>query len=796
VTPDESQTPVKLTVHYVDENGNQLSADKEVTGTQGTDFTESAVAVSGYTPTQREISGTYQGNVMDLTFTYTKDGVTPDESQTPVKLTVHYVDENGNQLSADKEATGIQGDSFTEAAVAISGYTPTQREVSGTYKGNVMDLTFTYTKDGVTPDESQTPVKLTVHYVDENGNQLSADKEVTGTQGTDFTENAVAVSGYTPTQREVSGTYQGNVMNLTFVYTKDGVTPDESQTPVKLTVHYVDENGNQLSADKEATGIQGDSFTEAAVAISGYTPTQREVSGTYQGNVMNLTFTYTKDGVTPDESQTPVKLTVHYVDENGNQLSADKEVTGVQGTDFTENAVAVSGYTPTQREISGTYQGNVMNLTFTYTKDGVTPDEGQTPVKLTVHYVDENGNQLSMDKEVTGTQGTDFTESAVAVSGYTPTQREISGTYQGNVMNLTFVYTKDGVTPDESQTLVKLTIHYVDENGNQLSADKEVTGTQGNNFEEAAAIIPGYTPTEREISGTYQGNAMNLTFTYTKDGVTPDESQTPVKLTVHYVDENGNQLSADKEVNGTQGTDFTENAVAVSGYTPTQREISGTYKGNVMNLTFVYTKDGVTPDESQTPVKLTVHYVDENGNQLSADKEVTGTQGTDFTENAVAVSGYTPTQREISGTYQGNVMTLTFVYTLNDSDNNGQPTLPDDGNNKPGTDGSTPVTPETTDPTLKPSGENTVATGDHTGNVKNDHPTGTSRDTTPIELDQATGITQVSDHTQATSSKDQQESDQKLPQTDQRQETMLTVIGLALMSMLGLLGIGKKSRRN
>jgi LPXTG-motif cell wall-anchored protein len=57
-------------------------------------------------------------------------------------------------------------------------------------------------------------------------------------------------------------------------------------------------------------------------------------------------------------------------------------------------------------------------------------------------------------------------------------------------------------------------------------------------------------------------------------------------------------------------------------------------------------------------------------------------------------------------------------------------------------------------------------------------------------------VTQVSDHTQATSSKAQQESDQKLPQTDQQQETMLTVIGLALMSMLGLLGIGKKSRRN
>ena len=796
VVPDESQTPVKLTVHYVDENGNQLSADKEVTGTQGTDFTESAVAVSGYTPTEREISGTYQGNVMDLTFTYTKDGVTPDESQTPVKLTVHYVDENGNQLSADKEVTGTQGTDFTESAVAVAGYTPTQREVSGTYKGNVMDLTFTYTKDGVTPDESQTPVKLTVHYVDENGNQLSADKETTGIQGDNFEEAAAIIPGYTPTEREISGTYQGNVMDLTFTYTKDGVTPDESQTPVKLTVHYVDEDGNQLSADKEVTGTQGTDFTESAAVIDGYTSTQREISGTYQGNVMNLTFVYTKDGVTPDESQTPVKLTIHYVDENGNQLSADKEVTGTQGTGFTENAVAVSGYTPTQREISGTYQGNVMNLTFVYTKDGVTPDESQTPVKLTVHYVDENGNQLSADKEVTGTQGIDFTENAVAVSGYTPTQREISGTYQGNVMNLTFTYTKDGVTPDESQTPVKLTIHYVDENGNQLSADKEVTGTQGTDFTENAVAVSGYTPTHREISGTYQGNVMNLTFVYMKDGVTPDESQTPVKLTVHYVDENGNQLSADKEVTGTQGTDFTETAVAVSGYTPTQREISGTYKGNVMNLTFVYTKDGVTPDESQTPVKLTVHYVDENGNQLSADKEVTGMQGTDFTETAVAVSGYTPTQREIGGTYQGNVMSLTFVYTLNDSDNNGQPTLPDDGNNKPGTDGSTPVTPETTDPTLKPSGENTVATGDHTGNVKNDHPTGTSRDTTPIELDQATGITQDSDHTQATSSKDQQESEQKLPQTDQRQETMLTVIGLALMSMLGLLGIGKKSRRN
>ena len=255
-------------------------------------------------------------------------------------------------------------------------------------------------------------------------------------------------------------------------------------------------------------------------------------------------------------------------------------------------------------------------------------------------------------------------------------------------------------------------------------------------------------------------------------------------------------MSADKEVTGTQGTDFTESAAIVDGYTPTQHEISGTYQGNVMNLTFTYTKDGVTPDESQTPVKLTVHYVDENGNQLSADKEVTGTQGTDFTETAAIISGYTPTEREISGTYQGNVMSLTFVYTLDDSDNNGQPTLPDDGNNKPGTDGSTQVTPETTDPTLKPSGENTVATGDHTGNVKNDHPTGTSRDTTSIELDQATGITQNSNHTQATSSEAQQESEQKLPQTDQQQETMLTVIGLALMSMLGLLGIGKKSRRN
>ncbi|WP_461216051.1 MucBP domain-containing protein [Lacticaseibacillus sp. GG6-2] len=707
--PLDENSATTLTVHYVNaETGATLQPDKVTSGIAGADFTETAPALDGYTVVgPATVDGKYAGSAMDLTFNYQ-----PLDENSATMLTVHYVNVlTGKAIQDDKTITGSQGTAFTETAPIIAGYRiQGDASVKGMYQGNVMDLTFSYLPDGTVVDETTTPATLTVHYINVlTGKAIQDDKTTTSAQGTAFTETAPVIKGYRiQGDASATGTYQGNAVNLTFSYLPDGTVVDETTTPATLTVHYINVlTGETIQADKVVTGAQGTAFTEAAPAIAGYRiQGDDSAKGTYQGNAMDLTFSYLPDGKKVDETATPSTLTVHYVNSlTGKTIQTDKVTSGTQGTAFTEAAPVIKGYrVQGDATQSGTYQGNAMNLTFSYLPDGTVVDETATPATLTVHYVNVlTGESIQADKVATGTQGMAFTETAPAIAGYRiQGGNSARGTYRGNAMDLTFSYLPDGTTVvDETTTPATLTVHYVNAlTGETIQTDKVTSGTQGTAFTEAAPVIKGYrVQGDATQSGTYQGNAMDLTFSYLPDGKTVDETATPTTLTVHYVNVlTGESIQADKVATGTQGTAFTETAPVVAGYRiqGNATEI-GTYQGNTMDLTFSYLPDGKVADETSN-TNLTVHYVDgATGKDLQPVATKTGERGTAFTEVAPAIAGYQLRgDKTVTGIYTGNSMSLTFTYDAETApDNGGQPTTPDDGGQPTTPDnGGQPTTPD------------------------------------------------------------------------------------------------------
>ncbi|WP_461216035.1 MucBP domain-containing protein [Lacticaseibacillus sp. GG6-2] len=569
--PNETAVKTVLTMHYVDGAGNKIADPTTQTGKVGDDFSVSAPEIQNYHPKDyTPVSGTYQGNAMDLTFVYDKDGQVVDDAATPAKLTVHYTNVvTGEPVQPDKVTTGDQGTAFTETAPALDGYTVVgPATVDGKYAGSAMDLTFNYQ-----PLDESSATTLTVHYVNaETGATLQPDKVTSGSQGADFTETAPALDGYTVVgSATVDGKYAGSAMDLTFNY-----QPLDESSATTLTVYYVNaETGATLQPDRVTSGIAGADFTETAPALDGYTIVgPATVDGKYAGSAMDLTFNYQ-----PLDENSATMLTVHYVNaETGATLQPDKVTSGSQGADFTETAPALDGYTVVgPATVDGEYAGSAMDLTFNYQ-----PLDENSATTLTVHYVNaETGATLQPDKVTSGIAGAEFTETAPALDGYTVVgPATVDGKYAGSAMDLTFNY-----QPLDENSATTLTVHYVNaETGATLQADKVTSGSQGAEFTETAPALDGYTVVgSATVDGKYAGSAMDLTFNYQ-----PLDENSATTLTVHYVNaETGATLQPDKVTSGSQGAEFTETAPALDGYTVVgPATVDGKYAGSAMDLTF------------------------------------------------------------------------------------------------------------------------------------------------------------------------------------------------------------------
>ncbi|WP_436798231.1 MucBP domain-containing protein [Lactiplantibacillus pentosus] len=420
---DTSVAAGTVVVHYVDENGNKIADDTTVKGDVDNTYTVTPATFSNYTldtTKSSALTGTVAADTTDSDGNITKVGteltLVYSQNTEASKLTVNYVDADGNTILASKtytegaDGTAAQvGGSYSVNAAAIDGYTlDGDATQTGTFLSGGNTVTFTYTKNA-TPVEQST---VTVNYVDEDGNTIQAATSQTLDNGSTYTVETPAIDGYTYKSADaaLSGTVDGN-KTITLTYTKNA-TPVEQST---VTVNYVDEDGNTIKAATSQTLDNGSTYNVETPAIDGYTYKSADaaLSGTVDGN-KTITLTYTKNA-TPVEQST---VTVNYVDEDGNTIKAATSQTLDNGSTYTVATPAIDGYTYKSADaaLTGTVDGN-KTITLTYTKDSTTPVENKA--NLTINYVDADGNTIKASSETEYIVGQAYTVGQPEIAGYT-----------------------------------------------------------------------------------------------------------------------------------------------------------------------------------------------------------------------------------------------------------------------------------------------------------------------------------------------------------------------------------------
>ncbi|AWN32935.1 MULTISPECIES: BspA family leucine-rich repeat surface protein [Lactobacillus] len=140
-----------ITAHYQDEKGKTLADDETYTGTYGTPYEAKVKEIPGYvlTAMPKNAKGLIGENVDDIMFIYQKP---TNNGKTPVKaadVTVHYEDENGNQIAPKVILSGNVGDGYQTEIKTISGYTLKARpnNATGFFTSQPQDVVYVYTKN-------------------------------------------------------------------------------------------------------------------------------------------------------------------------------------------------------------------------------------------------------------------------------------------------------------------------------------------------------------------------------------------------------------------------------------------------------------------------------------------------------------------------------------------------------------------------------------------------------------------------------------------------------------------------
>lgn len=355
------------------DSGAELYSTTEK-GLPGTTKTVTAQTVDGYNLVGDKTQTLTFGENGDVVFQYKKKDTTPEPVKT-TKLTVKYLDGDKKEIATSTVTTEESGKEISVTAKDVKGYTLVgDKTVNVTPTGDTQTVTFSYTKDAVIPD----PVKktqLTVQYLDESGKAVATETVSEVESDKEISVTAKDVKGYTVKgAKTVKVTPTGSKDKVVFTYTKDAVTPDPVKK-TKLTVKYVDDANKPLATETVSEVETGKETSVTAKEIAGYTVKgEKTVKVTPKGDTQSVTFTYTKNAVTPDPVK-KTKLVVEYLEELSLKELAKPVVSEVEtGKPVTVKAKEIKGYTLVgQSEYTITPDSEAHKITFIYVKDAEVP---------------------------------------------------------------------------------------------------------------------------------------------------------------------------------------------------------------------------------------------------------------------------------------------------------------------------------------------------------------------------------------------------------------------------------------
>ncbi len=623
-----------------------ILAEDQRTEQQGTAYTTNPLDTTTYNmwrliTTPSNASGSYTDGNTTVTYVYEKIMGT---------VVAHYVDENGNTLSADVTTTGqVNVDSYNTIQKTITNWTFKEIEsgsasVSGTYTNGILEVTYVY---------EETMGTLDVRHVWMDGSTevvILAEDQRTEQQGTAYTTNPLDTTTYNmwrliTTPSNASGSYTDGNTTVTYVYEKVMGT---------VIVKYIekDNSSNEISLNTITTEQVGTSYTTSPASIPNWTFTGT-IPGNANGNYIDGSIT-----VYYEYTKTLGTVIIHYVEVGTNTV--------ISPNDYTMGQVNVDTYTTSPKPISnwtyigvhsgsasvnGTYAEGDTNVIYTYTK---------TLGTVVAHYVDENGNTLSADVTTTGQVNVDsYNTIQKTITNWTFKEIEsgsasVSGTYTNGILEVTYVY---------EETMGTLDVRHVWMDGSTevvILAEDQRTEQQGTAYTTNPLDTTTYNmwrliTTPSNASGSYTDGNTTVTYVYEK---------VMGNVTVYYVEKDNHSNILDSETLPTAqvGTVYTTNLKIIANWTFTgtiPMNALGRYIDGMITVYYEYTK---------TLGTVVAHYVDEEGNTLSADVTTTGQVNVDtYTTSQKTITNWTFKEIEsgsasVSGTYTNGILEVTYVY--------------------------------------------------------------------------------------------------------------------------------------
>ena len=188
-------------------------------------------------------------------------------NQVGESVTVKYVDEAEKSISEHVMLSGNIGDTCTSEQKTIEGYV--FKEVQGDTTGQVTDrsqtVTYIYTKNPVVG------ANVTVKYVDEAEKSISEDVVLSGNIGDTYISEQKIIEGYTfkEVKSSIAGQFTDQVQNITYVYTKDKVSPVNPESKSDNNSNHKGENNGDgtLSSSKHSLPETGENEILAKLSI-------------------------------------------------------------------------------------------------------------------------------------------------------------------------------------------------------------------------------------------------------------------------------------------------------------------------------------------------------------------------------------------------------------------------------------------------------------------------------------------------------------------------------------------------
>lgn len=627
-----------VVVHYQDKDGNTIRTDDIFNGNIGENYQVIKYNIPKYKFDRiiGEEKGEIEKNVKVITVIYV-----------PIASNViaRYVDENGNTIESDKIYSGGIGQKYQTEKKNIKGwkFEKVEGRESGLFSDEVQVIKYVYKRVG----------NLIVRCVDIYGNQIINDKVYTDYVNKDYSMTPPELNSYelVRVNGNETGKYQIGDQVLEYVY--------EKFIQGTVIIQCVDEKGNKIVNDRNIVGKVGTPYEISIPNIHGYEyiKTVGQASGEYKEEKNIVKFVY--------KLVMPCTVTAKYVDEDNKELCTNIIYKGREGENYKTTQLEISGYdfVRVEGDKEGKFREKPQLVTYVYKKKVVSDENG----KVISKYVDEDGNTLYNDLIYSGRLGDNYKTSQLSIPGYR--FKEVIGdetnVYQKKQQEVKYVYIKinpDDMTEEDEKIGGSVLVRYEDEKGNIIKEDDIYNGNVGEKYKAEKAELTDYDFVKviGEEQGEIEKGIKVITYVYKSN-----ESKVQASTVIaKYVDVDGNIIHFDNIYNGFIGEQYKTNAEKIKGYelVKVEGKENGTFAEDVNVVTYIYKEIG----------RITIRYVDENGNVIKEQDTYSSVVGAAYKFNHPNIAGYRYVRVEgkTKGYYTKNDQNITFVYKKIKNKNN------------------------------------------------------------------------------------------------------------------------------